>query len=199
MPDARARKALARMAENENEAFRLQRPTMLSAAWGAELPSHRSGPPWTVPWTTDGQTMSPSASNPSIRLGLALVGELGNGASNTLDDVPAIPSTPVPPFKIPRIPLHLLSPPDCRESEMDEASEGEGGCYSRRSAVQQSALLEAIGEDSVSPPSLSLARAPSLMFMYIYDHLSHRSHSITTCFKVLLLALLAPHQSKIIV
>jgi len=90
--------------------------------------------------------MSPSAANPSIRLGLALGAELGKGESNTLNDVPANPSIPiVPPLKIPRIPLP--SPQDRRERVTDEASEEEGGRYSRRSAVQQSALLEAIGED----------------------------------------------------
>ena len=77
----------------------------------------------------------------------------------------SIPSIPmVPALQIPGIPLHLISPPDLPDRNTDNAGEDEGG-YSRRSALQKSALLDAIGEDSVRvfsvPHSFFSAAAPS--------------------------------------
>ena len=121
---------------------------MFSAAWGAVLP--RTGPVWKVPgpWATDGQATS--ARSPAEHGGIHPL------------SIPSIPM--VPALQIPGIPLHLISPPDLPDRNTDNAGEDEGG-YSRRSALQKSALLDAIGEDSVRvfsvPHSFFSAAAPS--------------------------------------
>ena len=175
--DHRGRQAHAQRAQKGSfSAVELQEERgMFSAAWGAVLP--RTGTLWKVPgrpWTTDGQAASPAEADSSFRNG-PRTGQGGSLAgSNSLSMCWADNGNggDAPVLQIPSIPLHLLSPPDFRDRQRDGAGEEEGD-YSRRSAVQKSALLDAIGEDSVRASQPSLCSCCSCVISW-RPHLSKR-------------------------
>ena len=146
---------------------------MISAAWGAELPrAAKILTPRKVEDAHDEEYISHS----SGRAGMGFRQGEGAGRGRETVEIPCIPM--ISPLKVPMIPLHLLSPPEKVSNDrerstsqspslhisepdlhVEKENERPGSwqeqirrdpvLYSRRSAVQQSALLEAIGEDSV--------------------------------------------------